>query len=80
MLDTIINNLQQANILDRPVEKYTMLVNEKSETQGALYFVPIKGREIKVLLPAPHHNDFQGLSEALTYRQLLKHKEIIVLK
>ncbi|WP_164112502.1 MULTISPECIES: hypothetical protein [Sphingobacterium] len=80
MLDTIVNNLQQANMLDRPVEKYTMIVNEKSETQGALYFIPIKNREIKVLLPAPHHKDFQGMCDALTYRQLLKHKEIIVLK
>lgn len=80
MLDTIIKNLQQANKLDEPVEKYTMLVNEKSETQGALYFIPVKDREIKVLLPAPFHNDFPDLSGALTYRQLLKHKEIIVLK
>ncbi|SKB97842.1 hypothetical protein SAMN05660841_03427 [Sphingobacterium nematocida] len=80
MLNTIINSLQQANKLDQPVEKFTMLVNEKSETQGALYFIPIKDREIKVLLPAPYYKDFQGLSAALTYRQLLKHKEIIVLK
>lgn len=80
MLNIIINSLQQVNKLDQPVEKHTMLVNEKSETEGILYFIPVGNKVIKVLLPAPYHSDFVNSSALPTYRQLLKHKEIIVLK
>lgn len=80
MINIIIKSLEQAKKLDYPVEKYTMLVNEKSETEGVLCFIPLGNKEVKVLLPAPHHKDFINLSEIPTYRLLLKHQELIVLK
>lgn len=80
MLSIILNSLKQANKLDQPVEKYTMLVNEKSETEGILCFVPTDRKEVKVLLPAPHHKSLLADSDTFTYKQLLSHKEAIVLK
>lgn len=81
MLNTLMNSLKQAKKLDQSVDKYTMLINEKSETEGVLCFVPQDGRkEIKVLLPAPYHQDLLASSEIFTYKQLLSHKEAIVLK
>lgn len=80
MLNIIINNLQQAKKLEQPVEKHTMLVNEKSEIEGVLYFIPLGNKEVKVLLPTPYYKDFVDLTGGPTYRQLLNHREIIVLK
>lgn len=80
MLTSIINSLEQAKKLDFDVEKYTLLVNEKSETQGVLCFVPLGNREVKVLVPAPFHKDLVESTENFTYRRLLKHKEVIVLR
>lgn len=80
MLTLIINSLEQAKKLDFDVEKYTLLVNEKSETQGVLCFIPLGNKEVKVLVPAPFHRDLMSASANFTYRQLLKHKEAIVLK
>lgn len=80
MLNLIINSLKQANKLDQPIEKYTMLVNEKMQTEGVLCFVPMGNKEVKVLLPAPYHVDFLEPSDIPTYKRLLMHKEAIVLK
>lgn len=80
MLSTLLNILKQANKLDLPVEKYTMLINEKTETEGILCFVPMERKEIKVLLPNPYHKDLLELSTPFTYKHLLSHKEVIILK
>lgn len=80
MLSLLLNSLKQANKLDLPVEKYTMLVNEKMETEGILSFIPLDKKQVKVLLPAPYHKDLLELSETFTYKNLLLHKEVIILK
>lgn len=80
MLTLIVNSLEQAKKLDQGVDKFTLLVDEKSETQGVLCFVPLGNKEIKVLLPAPFHQELVENGHGFTYRQLLKHKQVIILK
>lgn len=76
----ITEKLKEANLLDHKIEKFTFLINEKSEEQGAIFFVPAGGREYKFVLSAPFHKDIIQDGETKSYKQLLNHKQAILLK
>lgn len=79
-IQTIIDTLKKSNELGNLVQKHTLIVNDKSETQGALFFIPIASKEYKILVPTPFHLDlFEGNNKP-TYHKLLMHKEALLLK
>ena len=67
-------------MLDAAVVKYTMLIDEKMNEQGALFFIPLGNKEIKVVIPAPAHISFLKDESKVTYKNLLLNKDIIILK
>lgn len=79
-MNTLINSLKEQKILDSKVEKYTLLVNEEQEVQGALFFIPHGSREVKVIIQAPHHAKILIDNEAPTYKAVLNCKEALLLK
>lgn len=76
----LLNTLKKANEHTNTVSKHTLIVNDKSETQGALFFIPINGKEFKVLIPAPFHSEVLSDDKKPTYLQVLQHKEAFILK
>lgn len=74
------DKLKESNSLDTAVKKHTLIVNDKSETQGALFFIPVTGKEYKVLIPAPFHTDILVEDAAPSYKAVLNHKEAVLLK
>ncbi|MCI0921810.1 hypothetical protein [Sphingobacterium rhinopitheci] len=79
-IQILIDKLKKANELSTPVQKHTLIVNEKSETQGALFFIPIEAREYKVLIPAPFHTEVLGSENTPTHQKIVMHKEAFILK
>lgn len=79
-IEFLIKKLKEANELQTLVRKHTLLVNEKLETQGALFFIPIESKEYKVLIPAPFHTELLSTEEAPTHSKIINHKEALLLK
>ena len=76
----LISKLKESKTLDNAVQKYTLIVNDKSEEQGALFFIPVGGKEFKVLVPAPFHKDLIQEDQVASYNKVLNHKEAAILK
>ena len=79
-IQIIQERLNEDKIFDHIIKKYTLLVDDKMQEQGALFFIPFGSKEIKIVLPNPFHHDILKEKELLTYRQLFMQKEIILLK
>lgn len=76
----LIDTLKQTNELTKEVKKFTLIVNEKSETQGALFFIPIGAKEFKVLVPSPFHSEIIPVEGNPTHLKILMHKQAVLLK
>ena len=77
----IIEKLKEQKLLDQTVQKYTLLINDKMDEQGALFFIPLgQNKEVKIVISAPHHQALMNSKENLTYQMLLNNKNIMVLK
>lgn len=79
-IQIIQDKLRAQNLLETKILKYTLLIDDKMSEQGALFFIPLGNKEIKIVLPAPSHQDFLKQESQVTYKNLLLHKQIIVLK
>lgn len=79
-IQTLIEKLKKSNDLNTTIHKFTLIVNDKSETQGALFFIPIEGKEYKVLVPAPFHGDLLPEDHKPTHLKIVMHKEALLLK
>lgn len=79
-IQIIQDKLKSQQLLDSKIQKYTLLVDEKMSEQGALFFVPVGNKEIKIVIPAPHHQNFLKDDTHVTYKNLLVRKDIVVLK
>lgn len=79
-IQIIQDKLKSLQLLDTIIAKYTLLIDEKMNEQGALFFILLGNKEIKIVLPAPSHQDFLKNEEKITYKNLLLRKEIIILK
>lgn len=79
-IQSLIDKLKESNALTNPVKKFTLIVNEKSETQGALFFIPLGSKEFKVLIPAPFHSDVIAIDNNPSLAKILNHKEALLLK
>lgn len=79
-IQTLIDKLKKTNEHQDPIRKFTLIVNEKSETQGALFFVPVESKEYKILVPAPFHLDLVSEENKPSHIKILMHKEALLLK
>lgn len=79
-IQTLLNGLKSVNQHSITITKYTLIVNEKSETQGALFFIPLNTKEYKVLVPAPFHLDLLHDSKKPNHIDILQHREALLLK
>ena len=79
-IQIIQDKLKALQLLDSKIQKYTLLIDDKMMEQGALFFVPLGGKEIKIVIPAPTHQVFLKDESKVTYKNLLLQKEIIILK
>lgn len=80
-IQLIQDKLKSQQLFDNVIEKYTLLIDEKMNEQGALFFVPIgNNKEIKIVIPAPFHHDFLKEASMVTYKNLLLRRDIIILK
>ena len=58
-IEQIKNKLKDQKILEDKIKKYTLLIDDKMNEQGALFFVSIGGgKEIKIVLSSPDHTAF----------------------
>ncbi|MGJ1204863.1 hypothetical protein [Sphingobacterium lactis] len=75
----VIKKLESLNRINNKAEKYTHVTDDKAVVQGVLFFVPLEKFEVKILIPAPFHESlFQNGNP--TFKQLLNHKEAMMLK
>lgn len=79
-IQIIQDKLKALKLLDSKITKYTLLIDEKMIEQGALFFIPLGNKEIKAVISAPKHQDFLMDENKITYKNLLAHKDIIILK
>lgn len=79
-IQVIIDTLKKTGELTNPIRKFTLIVTDRSETQGALFFIPISNKEFKILIPAPFHNEILSEESKTTYLNVLNHKEALLLK
>lgn len=79
-IQIIQEKLKSQQLLDTTIKKYTLLIDDKMNEQGALFFVPLGGKEVKIVIPSPFHQDFLKDESTITYKKLLQQKEIIILK
>lgn len=80
-IQVIQHKLKAQQLLDSKIQKFTLLIDEKMNEQGALFFVPLgNNKEIKIVIPSPLHDVFLADESQVTYKNLLLRKEIIILK
>lgn len=76
----LLEKLTAEKLENQQVKKYTLIINDKSEVQGALFFIPSNGKEFKVMVPAPFHQTLITENTVASYKEVLKHKESMLLK
>lgn len=76
----LIKELKKHNEHNFLIKKYTLIVNDRSETQGALFFIPINNKEYKVLIPSPFHLELINGENKPTHLKILLHKEAFILQ
>ncbi len=75
----VIKKLEALNRLNEIADKFTELNDEKFIEHGVLFFIPLERYEVKVLSPAPFHKKLIASGNP-TYKQVLTHKEAMLLK
>ena len=76
----IIKKLEELKLINQVAEKFTELTDENFVEHGVLFFIPMGKYEIKVLVPAPFHKSIFNDGTPPTYKQILGHKEAMILK
>lgn len=78
MIPQVIKKLERLKRLDQQVEKYTQVTDERFQVHGVLVFIPMDRSDVKVLIPAPHHQALFGATPP-TFRMVLTHPEVMML-
>lgn len=79
-IKTLINELKKANEHQKIISKHTLLVNDKSQTLGALFFICSLKKEYKLMIPAPFHSELLKDTTVPTALEVLQHKEVLLLQ
>lgn len=78
-MQQVIKKLESLNRINDKAEKFTEITDENFVEHGILFFIPLEKYEVKVLIPEPHHKGlFQNGTP--TFKQVLNHKEAMMLK
>ncbi len=75
----IIKKLETLKRINDKAEKFTELTDENFVEHGILFFIPLDKFEVKVLIPSPFHKSI-FVNGSPTYKQILMHKEAMLLK
>ena len=75
----ILKLVTEAKLANEKVKKYTLIIDEQQREHGALFFIEVKGKSYKVLLPSPYHQELLKDSDP-TFQQVLSHREAMLLK
>jgi|GEM_PF-513971 len=75
----LLKLIADAKLWNEKATKYTLLVDESNNTHGALFFIEVKNRSYKILIPPPHHEQLFAQGDP-TVRQVVQHKEAMLLK
>ena len=75
----LLKKITDLKLLDQPVAKHTLLIDEKMKTHGALFFVEIQGRTYKIMVPAPAHEQLLA-QQPLPVKKLLDCKDAMLLQ
>lgn len=78
-MQQVIKKLEELKRINDKAEKFTELTNENFVEHGVLFFIPLEKYEVKVLIPAPFHKSIFA-SGTPTYKQVVNHKEAMLLK
>ncbi|QBQ41296.1 hypothetical protein E2P86_09055 [Sphingobacterium psychroaquaticum] len=78
-MQQLIKSLTEEKRLDELAAKYTLLIDESQKAHGALFFLEVKGRNYKIMVPAPHHEALLAKG-APKLHALLNHREAMLLK
>ncbi|WP_197091606.1 hypothetical protein [Sphingobacterium endophyticum] len=75
----MIKKLESLKRLNEKAEKFTEIIDENFLQHGVLFFIPLEKYEVKILIPAPHHKAILQ-NGTPTFKQVLNHKEAMMLK
>ncbi len=78
-MQQVIKKLESLKRLNEKAEKFTEIIDENFLQHGVLFFIPLEKYEVKILIPAPHHKAILQ-NGTPTFKQVLNHKEAMMLK
>jgi len=78
-MQQVIKKLESLGKINQMAEKYTQITDENLKEHGVLFFIPLEKYEVKVLIPAPYHKELLAKGNP-TYKQILNHKEAMLLR
>ncbi len=78
-MEQLIKLFSKHQMLAKPAEKYTLLIDENQITNGVLFFLPLEGKSYKVIVAAPHHEAILK-NGTPSIKTVLEHKEAMYLK
>lgn len=70
--------IKAAGLTNDKIKDYTLIVDDKGQEHGMLFFLKINDKQYKIMLPSPHHEKWRN--ERPTYQQILKNEEAMLLK
>ncbi|MFZ4861494.1 hypothetical protein ACL9RF_04860 [Sphingobacterium sp. Mn56C] len=79
-ISQFIKKLTANGTLNELVKKHSLIVDDKLQTQGVLFFIYDGKRDVKLFIPAPFHLEVLAQAEGLTNKLVLQHKEAMLLQ
>ncbi len=78
-MENLLKLLTENKMLDSPVTKFTLIIDEGGTEHGALFFLTVGKRNYKVMIPHPHHISLleNGIPSS---KKVVIHKEAMLLK
>ncbi|MGO1243788.1 MAG: hypothetical protein ACTJHT_12525 [Sphingobacterium sp.] len=78
-MEKLLKSLVENKMLNQPISKFILLIDEQGKEHGALFFIEVGKRNYKLTVPHPHHIALikNGLPTA---KQIVYHQEAMLLK
>ncbi|NQD70791.1 hypothetical protein HP439_08685 [Sphingobacterium shayense] len=78
-MEQLLKLLTANKMLNEPINKFTLLIDEDGSEHGALFFIEIGSRKYKIMIPSPHHKSLVE-NGSPTAKRIVDHKEAMLLK
>jgi len=72
--------IAKEKIENDPVKSFSLITDEKQITHGCIFIIAVKNRDYKVFIPAPHHKNLIPENNTPKIKEILAHKEAMLLK